>query len=129
MKANRLRKALHMEREKDMRKLSFRGQWMLAALAVLALGAGAGITKLQAIVGGSEQNAKTPRDAQAISQAKNFSHAFRYAAEQAGPSVVKIKSHTAAKKVKATTRGGRSFNFNGQSPLGNGRNPFKGTPF
>jgi serine protease Do len=101
---------------------------MLAAIAAVALGTGVGLSKLHGVVTGSDQT-KTPRDAQAISQAKSFSHAFRYAAEQAGPSVVKIRSHTAAKKVKATTRGGRSFNFNGQNSLGNGRNPFKGTPF
>ncbi len=106
-----------------MRKLNFRGPWLLAALAVAALGAGAGLTQLHGVVSGPE---KTPRDAQAISQAKNFSHAFRYAAEQAGPSVVKIRSHTAAKKVSAN-RSGRSLK-NGQNQF-NGRNPFKGTPF
>jgi len=94
---------------------------MLALLAVGAMGAGAGLTSLQKGAVGADSSAqKTPRDAQAISQAKNFSHAFRYAAEQAGPSVVKIRSHTAAKKVKGVTRGRNSFN---------GQNPFKGTPF
>src|SRR5262249_16790890 len=41
-----------------------------------------------------------------------------YAAEQAGPSVVKIRSHTAAKTIKGM-----------RHEVPNGRNPFKGTPF
>jgi serine protease Do len=94
---------------------------MLALLAIGAMGAGAGLTSLQkGAVGADSKTQKTPRDAQAIAQAKNFSHAFRYAAEQAGPSVVKIHSHVAAKKVKGVTRGKNPFN---------GQNPFKGTPF
>jgi serine protease Do len=105
-----------------MRRLYFQGPWVLASMALLAVGAGAGLTNLQGRMTGQDQStsAKTPRDAQAISQAKSFSHAFRYAAEQAGPSVVKIRSHTAAKKVKGVTRG--------KNPFG-GQNPFKGTPF
>jgi serine protease Do len=94
---------------------------MLASMALLAMAAGAGLTNLQGHAAGSDQSAKTPHDAQAISQAKTFSHAFRYAAEQAGPSVVKIRSHTAAKKVKGVTRG--------KNPFGERNNPFKGTPF
>ncbi len=98
-----------------MSRLKSRGPWMLATVALSAIAIGAGVANLQN--GANGQTPKSPRDAAAISQAKSFSNAFRYAAEQAGPSVVKIRSHTAAKKVKGTPR-----DFNG-------RNPFKGTPF
>jgi serine protease Do len=100
-----------------MSRLKNRGPWMLATVALLATAVGAGVANLQN--GANGQTSKSPRDAAAISQAKSFSSAFRYAAEQAGPSVVKIRSHTAAKKIKGTSH---------EIPF-NGRNPFKGTPF
>ena len=100
-----------------MSRLKNRGPWMLATVALLATAVGAGVANLQN--GANGQTSKSPRDAAAISQAKSFSNAFRYAAEQAGPSVVKIRVHTAAKKVKGMTR---------ETPFG-GHNPFKGTPF
>jgi serine protease Do len=103
-----------------MSRIKSRGPWMAVLAVSLAAGVGAGVTNLQSRVAGQDQNSKSPRDAAAISQAKSFSHAFRYAAELAGPSVVKIRSHTAAKKVKGISRGGDRFG---------GENPFKGTPF
>jgi serine protease Do len=100
-----------------MSRLNSRGPWMLATVALSAIAIGAGVANLQN--GANGQTPKSPRDAAAISQAKSFSSAFRYAAEQAGPSVVKIRSHTAAKTIKGTKH---------EVPF-NGRNPFKGTPF
>ena len=103
-----------------MKRWKMRNPWMLALVVALATSLGVGLTSWQARVAGQAPPAKSPRVAAAISQAKSFSHAFRYAAEQASPSVVKIRSHTAAKRVKMLSRGQNGFG---------GENPFKGTPF
>lgn len=60
---------------------------------------------------------KTPLDPQATAHAKALSKAFRAAAENATPSVVKINSHTKAKRISR----------NADPMLRD--NPFKGTPF
>jgi serine protease Do len=93
---------------------------MAVVALVLACSLGAGVTSY--VVGQEHATVSTTvhhpiPDAQALSSAKGLSHAFRFAAETAAPSVVKISSHTNAKKVSGVPGGPQMAN------------PFKGTPF
>ncbi len=104
-----------------MGKLSLRSRGIAGVAILLAASLGAGITTIQTRVSGDERPAaKSPRDAEAINHAKDLSHAFRNATEAVGPAVVKIRSHTNAKKVSGIARG--------RNPL-QGKNPLQGTPF
>ncbi len=96
---------------------SIRSPWTIAGAVIVAAALGAGITSMQTRAAAPASPHDT-RDVQAISSAKELSHAFRFAAETAGPSVVKIHSHTGAKKVSGVA-GMRGLQ----------QNPFKGTPF
>ncbi len=85
---------------------SLRGNWLAVGLVAAVAGAGFGLSNWQGRVHGADSvSAKTPQDHEAIGAANALSHAFRHAAEVADPSVVKIHSHTVAKKVKGTARG------------------------
>src|ERR1700676_5536052 len=102
-----------------MKRFAFaRSPWAIAGAVLLAAALGAGVTSLQTRAAGTDSTPHDTRTAQAVSSAKELSHAFRYAAETAGPSVVKIHSHTGAKKVSGTPGMNRMQ-----------QNPFKGTPF
>jgi serine protease Do len=94
---------------------------MVVVALVLACGLGVGVTSY--VVG--QEHATTVSasvhhpvpDARATNSAKELSHAFRFAADTAAPSVVKIMSHTSGKQVSGMSGGPQMTN------------PFKGTPF
>ena len=107
-----------------MSRFRSRSPWMAIVALVLACSLGAGVTSY--VVG---QEHATPvstsvhhpvPDCARSNSAKELSHAFRFAAETAAPSVVKIMSHTNAKKVSG---------MSGMSEGSQTANPFKGTPF
>jgi len=123
-----------------MSQLSSRQGWFLALTAALVPAVSVGLLLGQNSQGQdkaattravqtSNDNtpAKTPAELRhdpKVSHANELSKAFREAAAVATPSVVTIRSHQNAKKVKGIA---------GQTPFhsrgGNGENPFKGTPF
>ncbi len=92
-----------------------RGLWTCAWLVLASAGLLTAATLWQGRVVGQEGATKTPLDAAAISNAKSMSHAFRHAAGEVAPSVVKIRAHTKAHQIS-----GASAEM---------ENPFKGTPF
>ena len=87
-----------------------------AWLIVVTLAAGLLLSWTLAIGNGQgeENSAPSAGDTQAIEQAKSLSRAFRSAAKQVLPTVVKVRTTT---KPRQSGRGSRS------------ENPFKGTPF
>ena len=110
-----------------MNQLRYRKGWPVLTAASLLLAAGVGLGISQRDVSGQDSKTRegtTP--AAAVEHANSLSQAFRSAAEQATPTVVKIRSHTDAKPV-STGRNGRG-NRQRQNPFG-GQNPFEGTPF
>lgn len=123
-----------------MSRASTRKGWGILAIAVLIAATGIGLglgqhavvgqdrptEQTQTATGGLTPSTKTPTDLKndpTVQHANSLSHAFREAASVAMPSVVRIESHSAAKKVSGT-RGGMRI-----QPFGHGDNPFKGTPF
>lgn len=87
-------------------------KWLLAAMVLAATGL--------AVVAGDSVWGQGTADPSATSHAKALSKAFRMAAEEAMPTVVKIKTHA---KMQPVARGAAPDRSSGEE------NPFKGTPF
>lgn len=87
-------------------------RWLIAGLLLASVSV--------ALVAGGAVWGQAPAATEAASHAKALSKAFRGAAEEVMPTVVKIKTHTKVQPV------GRRGQPNGQP---HGQNPFEGTPF
>ncbi len=98
--------------------LKSRPRWLVAMALLLAAAVTAGAATLQ-----TKEKPRSPQDVAATNQAKSMSHVFHLAAEEVGPAVVKIRSHTNAKRVSGLTHHQKSQNSSSEE------NPFKGTPF
>ena len=87
--------------------------WLIAGLLLASV-------SVAVVAGGAVRGEQTPAVSEAATHAKALSKAFRGAAEEVMPTVVKIKTHT---KVQPVARRAMP---NGQQ---RGENPFEGTPF